>query len=79
VEISYTAAFLAISIIDDGKGIDLTPLNDANGSSFGLGIRNMHSRAKLIGASFKMNSTLGKGTRVNINLPIETVNHDSNG
>jgi signal transduction histidine kinase len=62
-------------IKDDGKGLNLEPLNEAN-NNFGLGIRNMHSRAKLIGADFNMSSTLGGGTDVMINLPIENRNEN---
>jgi signal transduction histidine kinase len=61
-------------IADDGQGVDLSPLNENNHIGFGLGIRNMHNRAKLIGADFSMNSTIGKGTEVKISLPNETAN-----
>jgi two-component system NarL family sensor kinase len=56
-------------IKDDGKGVNLQPLNDGEKNSFGLGIRNMHSRAKLIGADFNMSSIIGEGTDVKISLP----------
>jgi signal transduction histidine kinase len=36
----------------------------------------MHSRAKLIGAAFNMNSTVGEGTEVMINLPTENKNEN---
>lgn len=78
VNVWYTPGHLQILIADNGKGMDLTPLNAESNSSFGLGIRNMHSRAKLIGAEFSMSSTLGKGTEVKITLPLENTNHESN-
>lgn len=74
VSIKYAETFFSLVIKDDGKGFDLQPLNKASSNSFGLGIRNMHSRSKLIGADFSMNSTLGDGTEVKINLPIENKN-----
>lgn len=74
VSIKYAEAFFSLVIKDDGKGFDLQPLNKASSNSFGLGIRNMHSRAKLVGADFNMNSSLGGGTEVKINLPIENKN-----
>ncbi len=74
--ICYSEAFLELKITDDGKGVNLQPLNEETNNTFGLGIRNMHSRAKLIGAEFNMNSTIGKGTEVKINLPIT---NNSNG
>ena len=69
VNISYAPDYFALSIKDDGKGLDLQPFNDGKNNSFGLGIRNMHSRAKLIGADFNMSSQPGKGTEVKISLP----------
>jgi two-component system, NarL family, sensor kinase len=66
---------LSIKINDDGKGFDLALLNDAANQSFGLGLRNMNSRASLIGAKFFINSTTGNGTEVYISLPL---NGDTN-
>ena len=67
VNINYGNAFTLV-IKDDGKGVNLDPLNEGKNNNFGLGIRNMHSRAKLIGAEFNMNSVIGKGTEVEIVL-----------
>jgi two-component system, NarL family, sensor kinase len=66
----YERSVFTLSITDNGNGFDLTPLND-NTSSSGLGIRNMHNRAQLIGAGFLISSTLGKGTSVTITVPVE--------
>jgi len=67
----YGQSTFTLNITDNGKGFDLTPLNE-NTSSSGLGIRNMHSRAQLIGAGFLISSTLGKGTSVTVTVPVET-------
>lgn len=75
VNINYAPALFTLIVKDDGKGVDLQPLNEEK-NNFGLGIRNMHSRAKLIGAEFAMNSTIGQGTEVKINLPIENKNEN---
>jgi two-component system, NarL family, sensor kinase len=64
----YRPDEFTINISDNGKGFDLTPLN--NNASSGLGIKNMHSRAQMIGAGFQISSTLGKGTDVNISVPV---------
>jgi len=75
-KIIITAAYkpdsLELSIEDNGKGMDLQPLNNEVNSDFGLGIRNMHNRAKLIGADFNMQSSIGKGTVVRIIIPFTT-------
>lgn len=68
---NYQSHELQIVIEDNGKGVDLSPLNENDNPGFGLGIRNMHNRARLIGAEFSMNSTIGRGTTVTIKLPVE--------
>jgi signal transduction histidine kinase len=67
----YRPDELTLNITDNGKGFDLTPLND--NASYGLGIKNMHSRAQLIGAGFLISSTLGQGTVVSVLVPITPV------
>ena len=68
VYINYGSSGFTLIIKDDGKGVDLQPLNDGENNKFGLGIRNMHNRAKLIGADFNMSSIIGEGTEVKIVL-----------
>ena len=70
IHLCYRPEELTLSIIDNGKGFDLTPITD--NSSFGLGIKNMHNRARLIGAGFQISSTLEEGTSVIISLPVGT-------
>jgi len=73
--VRFTNDAMQIAIKDNGKGFDLSPLNDAGNQSFGLGLRNMNSRATLIGALFSVNSIIGTGTEVVLQLPInETAN-----
>jgi len=68
IYLCYHPEELTLTIADNGKGFDLTPLN--NNASYGLGIKNMHSRAQMIGARFLISSTLGKGTNVSISVPV---------
>jgi signal transduction histidine kinase len=72
VEAHYTNTELELIISDDGKGFNLESMNkeDNNGSGQGLGIRNMHNRARLIGAGFSMQSLEGQGTTVKLKLPV---------
>ena len=76
VNINYAIAGFTLIIKDDGKGVNLDPFNQGEKNNFGLGIRNMHSRAKLIGADFSMKSALGEGTEVKITLLNER-NHEN--
>lgn len=70
VDLTYAPTRFTISVTDDGTGFDLSPLHAAQNSRFGLGIRNMHKRAQLIGAEFTIASTLGAGTTVSLLLPL---------
>lgn len=73
VIMTYSPDSLEMLITDDGKGVDLANLSAEDA---GLGIRNMHKRAQLIGANFNMNSTLQQGTTITIFLPIENNTND---
>ncbi|MBY0476348.1 MAG: hypothetical protein K2Q24_01790 [Chitinophagaceae bacterium] len=61
---------IVVQIKDNGKGFDLAPLNDAGNQTFGLGLRNMNNRATLIGAKFSVDSIIGTGTTVYLQLPV---------
>lgn len=64
VTANYKKKNLHLSIIDDGAGFDHTKLRS------GSGVANIQSRCKLIGAFLNIQSDLGKGTQINISLPI---------
>jgi signal transduction histidine kinase len=69
VSAAYSDKELELQIMDDGKGFDLSPLNKEGETGFGLGLRNMQNRAKLIGAVFNISSNAGEGTMIKIVLP----------
>ena len=71
VTMQYLPTVFTLTVADNGKGFDLTLLNEQGN---GLGIHSMHNRAKIIGASFNMSSTLGNGTVITIQLPLTTTN-----
>jgi two-component system, NarL family, sensor kinase len=71
VSVAYSDKELELQIVDDGHGFDLSPLNKEEETGFGLGLRNMQNRAKLIGADFSISSNTGTGTVVKIVLPFE--------
>lgn len=68
IYLRYRPEEFKLTVTDNGIGFDLTPLND--NTSSGLGIRNMHNRAQLIGAGFLISSTLEQGTSVMITVPV---------
>jgi len=68
IHLQYSPDEFTLSITDNGKGFDLTLLN--HNTSYGLGIKNMHNRARLMGARFQISSTLGEGTNVVVTVPL---------
>lgn len=66
VDAIYNNNYLEMQIEDDGKGFDLNGLSEQDR---GIGIHNMSNRAKMIGAEFKINSTIGKGTEIKLIVP----------
>lgn len=59
---------LHVTVEDDGRGFDPAgPGSGREGGGFGLGI--MRERAREIGGSLEINSTPGRGTRVNVRIP----------
>ena len=75
VKIDFETDIVELQIKDNGQGMDLSPLNQ-HPAGDGLGIRNMHNRAKMIGGVFEMHSTLNVGTLVKISLPKEIREED---
>jgi len=73
-KINVTASFepeiFMLAIADNGDGFDASKIGSENYEGFGLGIRNMHNRAKMIDADFKLTSSLQDGTTVTLTLPI---------
>lgn len=72
----YAEEGFLLTIKDEGKGFDMSLLgnsdkNKEGNNTFGLGLRNMHNRANLIGADFKIDSEINKGTKIEIYLPAE--------
>ncbi|MCF6213327.1 MAG: histidine kinase [Flavobacteriaceae bacterium] len=66
VKLNYSKNNLLIEIQDKGVGFNLKSVD----KSKGLGLQTMKDRAKLIGASFKMESQKQKGTSITLNLPL---------
>jgi signal transduction histidine kinase len=66
VEVRKEATNILISIRDNGKGFDTA----ANAE--GVGLQNLKTRAKLIQASLAINSIIGEGTNVIINVKSDT-------
>lgn len=70
VRLSFSETSIKLLIQDDGQGFDTNLESDSSG------LQNMKSRIDFLNGSFHVESTVGYGTRIIINLPIEPLNHD---
>ena len=70
VRLNFDTEVFTLQIADNGVGFDAGQLEVNNYNSLGLGIRNMHNRAGMINADFKLMSALQKGTTVTLTLPL---------
>lgn len=61
---------LVASVRDRGKGFNLAATEASYGTRMSLGLLNMKERARLIGADFRIRSELGKGTMVELRIPM---------
>jgi signal transduction histidine kinase/uncharacterized MnhB-related membrane protein len=60
------AGIATLRVLDDGQGIDTAPCGQTR---HGIGITSMHERTKLLGGSFHLTSTTGKGVDVCVRIP----------
>jgi signal transduction histidine kinase len=68
IDVSISQDNAALRIIDDGRGFD-TAVVKAHGP--GIGLTSMSERAKLLGGSFELQSTPGKGVDLCIQVPLK--------
>lgn len=64
LEIITVATNLHLIIEDNGKGFDLTQ------NTTGFGLQSMRDRTLALNGDFNIESVLGKGTRIKINIPL---------
>jgi len=67
IQFSKDEKFSSIYMEDDGSGFEIK--KDAQ--LHGLGLKSMQSRINFIGASFALDSEIGKGTSLQIDIPFE--------
>lgn len=59
-----------MKIEDDGRGFDVKKLTRVEPSGRGAGLFTMKERIKLAGGHCSINSRLGRGTRITVNVPL---------
>lgn len=71
VALSHSENILSIVIDDNGKGFDPTKIKNVKNGDGGMGMTFMRERIKYIDGRFFLNSEIGKGTRVTLNIPLK--------
>jgi signal transduction histidine kinase len=66
VNLDYRTSLITLTIKDDGCGFD-TGLQHG-----GIGLKSMRERAEVFDGSFSVDSASGKGTQINVTLPIKS-------
>ena len=70
VSLSHSKNILSIVIDDDGKGFEIKKIKRIKNGDGGMGMTFMKERIKYINGRLFLNSELGKGTRVTLNIPM---------
>lgn len=70
VSLSHSKSMLSLLIDDDGKGFEPSKVKKVKKGDGGMGMTFMKERIKYIDGRLFLNSELGKGTRVTLNIPI---------
>jgi signal transduction histidine kinase/ligand-binding sensor domain-containing protein len=72
VELDYRADSVALRIRDDGKGFDTSIVSIGDGVHWG--VRTMRERAEQIGGTLRIDSAEGRGTTVDVVVPVPPSN-----
>lgn len=68
VHLSFTPGLLQLTVVDDGQGFS-EPGSVLQGPTGGLGLLGMRERAALLGGELEIETSPGRGTRVEVRLP----------
>lgn len=72
ITLTHNSQFLNVEIADDGKGFDISKLEEkGHFSASGHGLFNIRERANFINGQCVIQSEKGKGTTININVPLD--------
>jgi two-component system NarL family sensor kinase len=73
----YASDKFSIYLQDDGKGFDPEAVIKRKLAESGSGVRNIQRRAEMIGGSCRIEAAVGKGTKIEIELPNQIIAADS--
>jgi signal transduction histidine kinase len=74
--LAYDPDVVRVRVEDDGQGFD--PHTARSGKRKTWGLKNMEERASLLGGRFKVRSSPGEGTTVEVSIPILEEQADEN-
>jgi two-component system sensor histidine kinase DegS len=70
IQFEFTDNFVALRVKDDGKGFDTASLNELDrDEKGGFGVFGMKERVELLEGTFKIESSIGAGTTVKVQMP----------
>lgn len=73
VSMNFEAEKVTLQVEDDGIGFDVTKVeehSDSNDELHGFGLSTMRERARLLKGTFSIQSQPGKGTKVEVSVPV---------
>jgi len=70
VILDFGETWVVTSVEDDGSGFDVNELKSAMTQRKGLGLSTMQERAEMLGGKLQVDSRIGRGTRVRIEIPV---------
>jgi signal transduction histidine kinase len=70
IAVKYQDNELLLHISDDGKGFDVDQITHIEESGRGAGLFSMKERTRLMGGRCSIDSQVGKGTKVNVLVPL---------
>ncbi|WP_308993754.1 ATP-binding protein [Mariniflexile litorale] len=70
VSMSHSENILSVVVDDNGKGFDPDKVENIKNGDGGMGMTFMRERIKYIDGRLFLNSEIGKGTRVTLNIPL---------
>lgn len=70
VSLSHSSEILSIVIDDDGKGFDPSKIKNIKNGDGGMGMTFMRERITYINGRLFLNSEIGNGTRITLNIPL---------
>ena len=65
IKLECDAGWMTLEVSDDGVGFDMRGEFPGH-----LGLRSMHERAERLGGTFRVESALGRGTRIRAQIPV---------